>query len=291
VKGEGRALLEACRPLNAGLALLACGLGALLAGGTATLSVAVPPALATSLSLAAGNLWNDLADQAEDRVNRPRRPLVSGRLRPAVARGAAWSLALAALLLAGGSGGAPSLLFVLACQGALAWYARRGKQAGLAGTAVVALLGGLAVVYGAAAAAWADPAALPARALVPAALATLLHALRELVKDLEDREGDRVAGRRGWVLRHDQASVRRLLAGGALATPLPPLAALLATADPVPLRLAHLLALGLPLLLLRRLRSLDLEDPAALAAASRGLKLVLGAGLLLYAAAATLSRP
>jgi len=289
VKGEGGALLEACRPLNAGLALLACLLGALLAGGTARLSLAVPPALATAFSLAAGNLWNDLADQAEDRINRPRRPLVSGRLRPATAWAGAWVLVLAAGLLAVASGGAPSLAFVLACQAALAWYARGGKQAGLAGTAAVALMGGLAVVYGAAAVAWEDPAAQASRALVPAALATLLHALRELVKDLEDREGDIRAGRRSWVLDRSGTAVRRLLAGLALATPLPPLAALWAAQDPLPLRFAHLLALLLPVLLLRGLRSLDLDSPSALAGASRGLKLVLGAGLLLYAAAAALS--
>jgi geranylgeranylglycerol-phosphate geranylgeranyltransferase len=288
VKGEGRALLEACRPLNAGMAVVACGLGAWLAGGTATLSVAVLPASATALSLAAGNVWNDLADQAEDRINRPRRPLVSGRLRPATARAGAALLALAGLACAA-LVGLESLLFVLACQVALAWYARRGKQAGLAGTAVVAALGGLAVGYGALAAAWADPGALPSRAAAPASLATLLHALRELVKDLEDRQGDLAAGRRSWVLRRSGPAPRSFLTRLGLLCLLPPLLALGLLSEPMPLQVAHGIALLLPLLLFRRLSSLDLESRPRLTAFSRWLKSALAAGLLLYGLAALLS--
>lgn len=285
MKGEGRALLEACRPLNAGMAMLACGLGAILAGGTATLSVAVPPALATGLSLAAGNVWNDLADQAEDRINRPGRPLVSGRLRPATARVGAGLLALAALA-SSALGGLPSLLFVLACLGALSWYARRGKQAGLAGNMVVALLGGLAVAYGAATAAWELPGAVPSRALVPGALAVLLHAMRELVKDLEDAQGDRAVGRRSWVLGRSRRSVRQMLACLALLCLLPPLLALVLLSDPLPLQAAHGAALVLPWPLIRRVSSLDADSKPSVTAFSHWLKTSLAAGLLLYAAAA-----
>ncbi|MFA7331488.1 MAG: UbiA family prenyltransferase [Candidatus Delongbacteria bacterium] len=278
------ALLEACRPLNVVLGALSSGLGALLAGGPAVL---VEPwlalaGLATALSLAAGNLWNDLADQAEDALNRPGRPLVSGRLSPALARRAAALLSLGGLGAGLGLGTGP-FLFVLACQAALRWYALRGKQAGLAGNLVVAGLAGAAVAFGGLAAGGA--ALHSGRLLAPALLAGLLHLLRELVKDLEDRPGDLAAGRRTWVLRVPAPALRRLLAQLSVLTLLPPLLALLLARDPLALRLAHLAALFVAPLLLRWMLRAGLDSGPELHRLAARLKGVLGAGLALYALA------
>lgn len=281
-----RALLEASRPLNAGMAASAVAVGALLAEpGALVLPGVWLAVLATTCSLAAGNLWNDAADAAEDALNRPERPLPSGRLTARAARQGAAGLSLVALAAALAAG-ASSFLLVAGCLGGLAWYAARGKQAGLAGNLLVALLAALAVGYGALSAAWADAAARPERALAPAALAGLLHLLRELVKDAQDREGDLAAGRRTWVIKVGDSALRRLLAQLAVLLLLPPLLSLLLTTGSPALRLAHLATLALPPYLLHLVLAARLEESGDLARLSRRFKAALGVGLALYLSAA-----
>ncbi|MFD0306262.1 SCO3242 family prenyltransferase [Streptomyces sp. NPDC127119] len=73
-------------------------------------------AIGSSLCLyEAGMALNDWADRAEDAVDRPHRPLPSGRVRPAAALAAAGGLTLAGLALASRAGRRP-----LAVAGALA---------------------------------------------------------------------------------------------------------------------------------------------------------------------------
>nr|WP_307520131.1 UbiA family prenyltransferase [Streptomyces umbrinus] len=73
-------------------------------------------AIASSLCLyEAGMALNDWADRAEDAVDRPHRPLPSGRIRPAAALAAAGGLTAAGLALASTAGRRP-----LAVAGALA---------------------------------------------------------------------------------------------------------------------------------------------------------------------------
>lgn len=285
---EALALLEACRPLNVGLGALATLLGAWLAGGPACLAASRPwlAAGATLLCLPAGNLWNDLADLREDAVNRPSRPLVSGRLRAGTARRAAWLLA-ACGSLAGLALGMVGALTVLACLSLLAWYARRGKEAGLAGNLAVAALGAAAVGLGGVACAASGGDCETSRLLAPAALAGLLHLQREVVKDIQDRPGDRVARRGSWVLASTPGQWRRLLLFLAALSALPPLAALLFLQDPPALRAAHWAALWVAPLLLLQVWSTRWDWAPSLARLSRRIKLLLAAGLLLYALAGT----
>jgi geranylgeranylglycerol-phosphate geranylgeranyltransferase len=280
----GWALLEACRPLNSLLAALATLLGAVLGSGPAALGAPLiwVGAWATLCSLAAGNLWNDVADLAEDAVNRPERPLVSGRLSVRVARIAANGLSLIALALAL-SVGTPVFLYVLLCLGSLAWYSRSGKQAGLGGNLVVAGLGSAAVALGPLLGEAAGLSVHGARMLVPAFLAGLLHLMREIVKDAQDRPGDHAAGRRTWALTAGTPRLRRLLAQLSLLTLLPPLLALLLLRDPPLLRAAHLAALFLAPLLVRRVLGAPLDSLPRLAGLSRDLKRLLAGGLALYA--------
>jgi 4-hydroxybenzoate polyprenyltransferase len=189
-------------------------------------------------------------------------------------------------LAAAGAAGGGSFLFVALCLAGLGWYAARGKQAGLAGNAAVAALAALAVGYGALAAAWTDPAARPERALVPAALAGLLHLMRELVKDAQDLPGDRQAGRRTWVLRAGAPALRRLLGQLAVTALLPPLLSLLLTRGDAALRLAHLAALAVSPWLLRLVLAARLDEDTETARLSRRLKQALALGLALYLLAA-----
>ncbi|MDP2360154.1 MAG: UbiA family prenyltransferase [bacterium] len=282
------ALLEACRPLNVLMAVLAVLVGALLAQADALAhGAAWLAAGGTALALAAGNLWNDLADLAEDRINRPGRPLPSGRLSMGAARRAAAGASLGALALALAIAW-EALLLVAACLALLGWYARQGKQAGLAGNMAVASLAAASVGFGALSQVWAGLGARPEAALVPALLAGLLHLARELAKDAEDVAGDRQAGRRTWVLAAGPVALQRLLAQVAVLALLPPLLALLlGPPDPV-LRAAHLIALAVAPLLLRQVLRGGLAKRDRAARLSAFCKQLLVAGLLVYAVAAIL---
>jgi len=164
-------------------------------GGALTLGrVAVPRELALALLSAmglgaAGNTANDLWDVEADRVNKPLRPLVSGALSREVALwigGVAGGLGLLCAWLAGPTVfaiGLPALVAMLA-------YSPLLKPRPVLGNVVVAVLGSLPLVYGAGAVGdWRA-------GLVPFWLAALLHAGREIVKDLEDIPGDLAARRR-----------------------------------------------------------------------------------------------
>ena len=164
-------------------------------GGALTLGrVAFPRelvlAMLSAMGLgAAGNTANDLWDVAADRVNKPLRPLVSGALSRDAALwigGVAGGLGLLCAWLAGPTVfaiGLPALVAMLA-------YSPLLKPRPVLGNVVVAVLGSLPLVYGAGAVGdWRI-------GLVPFWLAALLHAGREIVKDLEDIPGDLAARRR-----------------------------------------------------------------------------------------------
>ncbi len=143
--------------------------------------------LSAALVLAAGNVFNDVRDVRADRVNTPHRPIPSGLLSSHVATLYAAGLALAGLLLAiplGIKGMAVALAAILL----LVLYDVKLKGVPLAGNLLVALLGGLAFLYGGI----ASGAVMPA--LIPAVFSTLFHLGREIIKDAADVRGDTQAG-------------------------------------------------------------------------------------------------
>ncbi|HEU4365323.1 MAG TPA: geranylgeranylglycerol-phosphate geranylgeranyltransferase [Candidatus Krumholzibacteria bacterium] len=181
------ALLQIVRPHN----MLAAGLGVVagwyVAAGHASVLV-LPAALVAALATGAGNVVNDYYDFAIDRVNKPRRPLPSGRLTPRAAL--AWyavlvaSTTLVALLTL-----SPRILVLaLAWQIALFAYARFLKRAWIAGNITVALVSASAFLAGAMAAGW------PGAAVIPMTIAFAFVMCREMIKGGEDLEGDRAAG-------------------------------------------------------------------------------------------------
>jgi geranylgeranylglycerol-phosphate geranylgeranyltransferase len=194
------------RPLNLMITVPAVFLGSLMAAppGTLQLKLTLTALFATLFSLAAGNLWNDIADQQEDRINRPDRPLPSGQLSAPFVAVYSILLALAALFLASLIA-KEALLLVIACQAALGWYALRGKSIIFLGNLVVGALTGIAVLFGAMV--QGDFMA----ALEPALLAFVVNLMREIVKDKEDSEGDRQAGRRSLAMILPQKNLSWLL--------------------------------------------------------------------------------
>ncbi|MFE4054169.1 SCO3242 family prenyltransferase [Streptomyces sp. YIM B13518] len=112
----------------------------------------------------AGMALNDWADRAEDAVERPHRPLPSGRIRPAAALTAAGVLTGAGLALAAGAG-RPALA-VAAPLAATVWAYDLALKHTPAGPAAMAAARGLDLLLGAAATGGGTRAALPSAALL-----------------------------------------------------------------------------------------------------------------------------
>ncbi|MFG2648723.1 UbiA family prenyltransferase [Streptomyces sp. NPDC048436] len=107
-------------------------------------------AIAASLSLyEAGMALNDWADRADDAVERPHRPLPSGRIAPPVALGAAAALTAGGLALAAGAG-RPALTVATALA-ATVWAYDLGLKHTPAGPAAMAAARSLDLLLGAAA--------------------------------------------------------------------------------------------------------------------------------------------
>ncbi|MFD5763619.1 SCO3242 family prenyltransferase, partial [Streptomyces sp. NPDC127044] len=127
-------------------------------------------AIASSLCLyEAGMALNDWADQAEDALERPHRPLPSGRIRPPAALVAAGALTAAGLALAARAG-RPALA-VAAPLAATVWAYDLALQRTPAGPAAMATARGLDLLLGATATGGG------ARPALPSALTLATHTL------------------------------------------------------------------------------------------------------------------
>ena len=208
-----RALLRLPRPLNGLITALSVGVGAFAAGAPQHhLYGAAPPpevwwaALAAALVAGAGNALNDVADLEIDRINRPQRPLPTGHLSRRAALVQSVVLALAGIGLALWQGPALGGMALLVTA-ALVLYDLWLKRTALWGNLLVSALAAAAFPFGALAAGQLG------RAWIPAGFAFLFHLGREIVKDLEDVEGDRAQGARTLPLRAGAPFAAHLAAG------------------------------------------------------------------------------
>ncbi|MBI3004617.1 MAG: geranylgeranylglycerol-phosphate geranylgeranyltransferase [Ignavibacteriales bacterium] len=179
-----KALFELTRPLNCVIAFLSIVAASVLAGGRDASWLPILIAGLVGAFVAAGaNAINDYFDVEIDRINRPERPIP----RNAVAREDArflwfilsfFGLGLNVFL----NRGALAIAFFAVIS--LYLYSLVLKKTVLVGNFVVALMTGMAFVYG------AVVVGKPERSLVPAVFAFLINLAREIVKDVEDMEGD-----------------------------------------------------------------------------------------------------
>lgn len=189
------AYVKLARPLNTAIVGCAVLLGMWLTGfatpaaygGGAVLRNAVLLILAAMAATAYGNAINDALDVETDRVSHPNRPLVTGAV--SVGSAVVFAAALAALSLV--CAAAASLFHATAALiplMLLTLYSINFKRTRLVGNIVVALLTAYALIFG------SLPHPNTKILFAPALLAFLLNFCRELVKDVQDAEGDRAAG-------------------------------------------------------------------------------------------------
>jgi geranylgeranylglycerol-phosphate geranylgeranyltransferase len=177
--------LEILRPGNAIMAVIAIFLMAIISGKF-TLEVLMA-AVVVFLVTGAGNSINDYFDHKIDAINKPQRPIPSGRIS---LRGALiYSISLFAVgiiiafainLLLGIIALSSSLLMI--------YYARDLKTKCLIGNLSISFLTGLCFVFGGIA---VEQIAV---SIYLGFYAFLMTVAREIVKDMEDREGDKEEG-------------------------------------------------------------------------------------------------
>lgn len=185
-------ILRLLRPGNALVSLAGTVVGGLAARGSGLptdpgyLLLLGLAAVSTALVTAGGNVLNDLGDVESDRRNHPDRPLVTGAVSRGTARGLAAALfVVGGLLIVPFSFAHPYLpVIFLVAVGSLLAYEGAFKSQGLPGNALVALLTAAVFLYGGAT---TDRLVVDVPFAVMAFGATLS---RELIKDMEDAEGD-----------------------------------------------------------------------------------------------------
>jgi geranylgeranylglycerol-phosphate geranylgeranyltransferase len=176
------------RPSNFIIALLSIAVASLLAGGTSA-QWAVIAAASTSGALigAAGMVINDILDIDIDRVNKPDRPLVTGAV-PLDQAKLIYMIINAAGLAFGFMLPPHAQYIALFAVLFLYFYSAVLKRTVLFGNLAVGVMTGLAFIYGGACVGNIDGA------LLPALFAFLMNVGREIIKDMEDVEGDRQNG-------------------------------------------------------------------------------------------------
>ena len=185
-----RALLLLTRPINALMAAGSVMLGWWTARSPLPPPLALLPAAAAALALAFGNVVNDIRDREADRTNHPSRPLPRGDIPLHGAVAFALILACASLLVILPLRSPLFLLLTAAPLGVLVLYSMHLKGVALGGNATVAALSSYTLLYG------ATGGAQYHRLFVPALLVLCISLLREIIKDLQDCQGDRASGLR-----------------------------------------------------------------------------------------------
>jgi geranylgeranylglycerol-phosphate geranylgeranyltransferase len=183
-----RGAVELMRPTNAIAAGALTFIGAFVAGGITDPTSATFAVFATILATGGGNAINDYFDREIDAVNRPGRPIPRGAVTPQAALGFSAVLFLFAVLL---TLLLPVIAIAIAVVNLLALVAYTEIFKGLPGigNALVGYLTGSTFLYGGTA---VGGDLRPVFVLfVLAASATVA---REIVKDVEDIEGDRNEG-------------------------------------------------------------------------------------------------
>jgi len=176
-------LLLLTRPVNVLIGTLSIFIGALITGTIQPLGRVLLACLSGGLIAGAANAINDVFDLEIDRINRPDRPLPSGKVRPDLAR--IFALVLFGIGVAlGALVNLPAFFIALGSALLLYFYSARLKGTVLWGNLAVSLVTALAFIYG------GVSVNRFYAALIPAGFSFLFHLGREIIKDTQDVAGD-----------------------------------------------------------------------------------------------------
>jgi len=179
------AYLEILRPYNALMGVVAVLLVALISGNF-TISVIVACVI-VFIFTGAGNAINDYFDHKIDAINKPERPIPSGRISLKTALVYSVSLFGISSIMAFIIGIVPGMIVLLSAV-LMYLYASRLKTSCLVGNFSIAFLTGLCFVFGGVVLNAVE------LSIILGVYAFLMTMAREIVKDMEDVEGDSIEG-------------------------------------------------------------------------------------------------
>ena len=151
--------------------------------------------LAAALVAASGNIINDIYDIETDRVSHPERILVKGLMSKKEAVNFYNFLNILSIIIAYRLSNI-LLLIVLISITVLFFYSSYLKKLPVVGNVVVALLTGLTFIYG------GFVSDNPIAAIVPAVFAFQINLVREIVKDIQDIQGDSKLGYKTFPIKY-----------------------------------------------------------------------------------------
>jgi geranylgeranylglycerol-phosphate geranylgeranyltransferase len=277
------ARLALVRPLNCAFTGAAVLIGGLVAaGGWSSIGwdiYALAFAVA-ALVAGGGNAINDYFDRDIDRINRPNRPIPSGKLRPEDALTTAQMLFVFGILLSVflrnpycfALAGLNSLVLTL--------YAGKLKRMGLPGNITIGYLVGSTFLFGGLATGPYAGVLVPTELLILVLMAALSTIGRELIKGVQDMRGDRKLRLRTFPLTHGARKAAVLAAVFILTavfiSPLPYILGIFGWAYLVPL------ALSVLSFLFACAKIFWKQTPSAAGKASRACKVGMGWGLIAF---------
>lgn len=188
VLGKLKTLVELTRPVNVAMVGVAIILSIFIAlGEIAPFYITIPAILAAMFIAAAGNALNDYYDIEIDNINRPERPLPSGKITAI----GVWAYAL--ILFAAGiifSMFLPLAAIIIAIVNSalLIVYASHLKKSGFLGNILVSYLVASVFAFGSVA------VGKLVIGILLSVVAFFTNAAREVLKDMEDLKGDEMFG-------------------------------------------------------------------------------------------------
>jgi len=183
-----KAYIFITRPVNVILTFLVVVVGAFICvNSDYSIYKILLAALSAALTAAAGNIINDIYDIEADKINHPDRPLAKGIITTRIA----WIEYFILILLAVAASyfiNQTALAVVILTSVLLYLYSARLKKIPLFGNITIAYLTGLAFIFGGISVNYVRGA------FIPAVFAFLINFIRELIKDMDDIEGDTKVG-------------------------------------------------------------------------------------------------
>ncbi len=182
-----KALISITRPLNCLITFLTIVVASFICAEVSIIKIILIAAFAGSLVNAGGNVINDYYDIEIDKINRPNRPLPSGQMKIKTALTIYIYFTLFALVFANHYLSNIAFGIVALTSVLMFLYSYKLKGIPFVGNFVVAFSTGLAFLFG------SVVVENIYCGIIPALFAFLISLMRELVKDIEDIEGDKSA--------------------------------------------------------------------------------------------------
>lgn len=184
--GKEKTFFKLTRPQNNLFTAISVFIGAWVCGGIPSPVKLILACLSASLISAGGYVINDYFDVEIDKINKPYRPLVTGEVSKKEALSFSlilfsWGLFLSVFIKLS------AIFIALFSILVLIYYSFKLKKTLFWGNFLVSLICALAFVYGGIVGKdfrWS---------LIPATFAYLFHFGREILKDVEDQEGDKLS--------------------------------------------------------------------------------------------------